>query len=188
MFIVYCSPKFQYNNCVAIQSSTPSSWNTNPATTHPSCNTIRVLQYNGSTTNLPIAIQFNTLHSLYCNTPWCLAIQFLSLAAAPLQYTSLYCNTIFQPLSPPKLQYNFPYCNTLANKPSLAIQLSLKRLPIAIQLPTKLYHNTIWAVAQISYAPYIYIFFSFFFLLFFYLFQPLENTKKKYIYLFLFFF
>ena len=33
-------------------------YNTNSATTHPNCNTIRVLQYNGSTTNLLIAIQF----------------------------------------------------------------------------------------------------------------------------------
>ena len=110
--------------------------------------TAHLLQYNLTPCNTisqppctPIAIQFNTLHSLYCNTPWCPTIQFLSSAAAPLQYTSLYCNTIFQPLCPPQLQYNFsllqytsqqafscntilsqtaPYCNTISTHQAIS--------------------------------------------------------------------
>ena len=126
------------------------------------CNTILnpsslLLQYNF----LPIAIHFqqplvaihfvvlqynsNPLHSLYCNTMQHLAIQCPSLAATPLQYTSLYCNTIFQPLSPPKLQYNTSIAiQFMANLPHIAIQLPFSCNTIAIKkISSPLSCNTI---------------------------------------------
>ena len=75
--------------------------NTNSATTHPSCNTIRALQYNGSTTNLLIAIPFQPLYSPYHNTIVVLQHKISHSSIANLQYT-LYCNT-----KPLLLQYNW---------------------------------------------------------------------------------
>ena len=106
----YYSPKLHYNNCIAIQSSTASPCNTNSATTQPSCNTIRVLQYNGSTTNLPIAIQFSfSCNSMPSNYTPRLQYNFFSIAIqSQANYTLLLpynCNTIF---------FSIPlFCNTI---------------------------------------------------------------------------
>ena len=143
LFIDYCWS--QYN--IAIQFSTPSPFlatihqvycNTNKekqpfkptiiqflhSTAHP-CNTIRVLQYNGSTTNLLIAIQFQPTAPPYCNTIFqphafsCNAILLLQYKPSQLhpslviqfQYfvfsSPLSCNTIA------RFQCNFFFHNTI---------------------------------------------------------------------------
>ena len=117
----YYSPKLQYNNCIAIQSSTASSCNTNSTTTHPSCNTIRVLQYNGSPTNLPIVKQF----PFSCNTIFCHCTSYIAIQSPITIQFSFFCNTMPSNYTP-RLQYNFfllqynpkpttPFsCNTIA--------------------------------------------------------------------------
>ena len=86
------------------------------------------------------------LHTLYCNTPWCPAIQSLSLLLCntkpscntiPAHPNCLSCNTL------PLLQYNFPATQTLllqynSNRQqpsSLAIHLLLQYKPGQPALP-----------------------------------------------------
>ena len=125
----YCSPKLQYNtpsfaiHLVSLAIHLHFPCNTIPSTTHSSCNTIRVLQYNffsatahSCNTILPY---FNTLTQPtckpHCNTIPYIAIQFsspTSLVAIqlPSQQASS-CNTIFQG------------CNTKKKKKKITRQL-----------------------------------------------------------------
>ena len=152
-----------------MQSSTASSCNTNSATTHPSYNTIRVLQYNGSTTNLPIAIQF----PFSCNTIFCHCTSYTAIQSPITIQFSFSCNTMPSNYTP-RLQYNFfllqynpkpttPFsCNTIAIQffqPSIAIQLQGCNTNF-------FFHNTIWAIAHPNFC--CIIFFHFFSLFFFF--------------------
>ena len=116
-----------------------------------------------------------------------LAIQFLSLLASliaiqfpVLQYNSLYCNTIFQPLSPP-IAIHF-----LSQKDYIAIQSVSHQAPLAIHFPslTKVAIQCLGLQYNCNtmVQPNLHHFFFRFFLFFFKLFLATGKTpKKKYI-------
>ena len=97
-FIAIQCPAYQTSTChntllyCETNSASLPLYNTNSATAHLSYNTVRVLQYNGSTTNLLIAIQFQPLYSPCHNTIVVLQHKPSHSSLANLQYTS-YCNT-----------------------------------------------------------------------------------------------
>ena len=138
--------------------------------------TVTVLQYNPCPAllpchNTPIILRYNGLTA----SPSQGTIQNCIVTHFPFQASLLYCNTVL--------------CIAIQCLNSLTLLLQYNFYPIAH--PRQLYHNTMpflqynWAVAQIIfYTPF---FFSFFFSLFIlHLFQPLENTKKIYTYIFFF--
>ena len=180
----YYSPKLQYNNCIAIQSSTASSCNTNSATTHQVaiqsvyCNIMAqkltsLLQYNSPS----LAIQFSdTAHPILQYNPL-LQYNFPSLAIQCHQTTHPGCNTIFllqynpkptTPFScntiviqfffqPSLLQYN---CNTIFFFPALSLAIQLQGCNTIFFF----FHNTIWAVAHPNFCCiFFFVFFSLFF-------------------------
>ena len=133
--------------------------NTIPSTTHSSCNTIRVLQYNffsatahSCNTILPYC---NTLTQPtckpHCNSIPCIAIQFSSptslvaIQILVLQYNYLtnkppLAIQFSQPTTLPRLQYNALACNTMPPTTpfscnTIAIQIFFfPALSLAIQL------------------------------------------------------
>ena len=156
--------------CIAIQSQPdqPPSHNTISVLRHkqPSslllCNTISPLQY-----NLPA-----TIHS--CNTICCIAIQLPAKPSCLLQYNFVSCNTTFSPC-----------CNPIQH----LLQYTFTSLAASKSQYNTLYCNTIWAVAQPTFALHFFFRFSLFIIsisFFFQLFPAIGKCPKNYIHPFFF--
>ena len=142
--------------CIAIQMPSLSS------SSSSSHNTISVLRYNFVLLLAPLCCNTNSPLS---QPPNYIAIQF------PPRPVALYCNTLVV------LQYNFPHA---AIQSSHLFQYTFTSLAASKSQYNTLYCNTIWAVAQPTFAPHFFFRFSLLFIFFFFsiLFPATGNTKK----------